>query len=296
MESTYIVIIELLAVMVVVIVVAWVIVRDKKTELSELREINDDLLRQVDELQKLVGEHSDGNEAVSAGIEDLSKQVHLEVESMLSGVGDEWSEMELLAKQQQTQLKGIEGLIGGDAEIDIAALQKQIKELEKSLNTSEKKANRQAKELSKAKDTAKELKEKVKDLSRKVLEMGSLAVKEQRLQRDKERLKERLNKMKEKYENEKVIARNLRQELKTSFRADEVKGLRDELSSAEEELERSLAEKKFIETHFVSLDEVAQEKEKIQEQLDRAKREIETLEKSIIEMDEAEKNMRENGS
>ena len=296
MESTYIVIIELLAVMVVIIVVAWVIVRDKKTEISELKEINDALLRQVDEQQQLLGEHKEGNEAVSAGIEDLSKQVHLEVEGMLSGVGDEWVDMELLAQQQQSQLKGIEGLIGGDAEIDVAALQKQIKELEKSLNTSEKKANRQAKELSKAKDTAKELKEKVKELSRKVLEMGSLAVKEQRLQRDKERLKERLNKMKEKYENEKVIARNLRQELKTSFRADEVKGLRDELSSAEEELERSLAEKKFIETHFVSLDEVAQEKEKIQEQLDRAKREIETLEKSIIEMDEAEKNMRENGS
>ena len=292
MDNTYIVIIELLAVMVVIIVVAWVIVRDKKAELSDLREVNDSLLRQVDEMQKLVGEHSEGNEAVAEGIEDLSKQVHLEVASMLNGVGDGWSDMEQLAQQQQNQLKGIEGLVSTGEEIDVAELQKQIKELNKSLMTAEKKANRQAKELNKAKDAAKELKEKVKDLSRRVLEMSSLAVKEQRLQRDKERLKERLAKLKEKYDNEKVIARNLRQELKTSFRADEVKGLRDELSSAEQELERSLAEKKFIETHFVSLDEVAQEKEKVQEQLDRAKREIETLERSIIEMDEAEKSLK----
>lgn len=293
MESSYIVIIELLAVMVVIVVVAWVIIKDKKTELRDIKEVNDALLRQIEEFQALAGERSEGNDQVAEGIEDLSKQVHLEVAGMLSGVGDEWSQMETLAQEQQNHLKGIQDLMADDDKIDVEALKKQIKELEKSVKATEKKANRQTKELGKAKDTAKELKEKVKNLSRRVLEMTSLAAKEQRLQRDKERLKERLTKMKDKYEHEKVIARNLRQELKTSFRADEVKGLRDELSSAEEELERSLAEKKFIETHFVSLDEVAQEKEKIQEQLDRAKREIETLEKSIIEMDEAEKSLRD---
>lgn len=291
MEGAYIVITELLAVIVVVIVVAVVIVKDKKSEIAELKDVNEALMRQIESQQSLVGEHSEGSDDLAAGLEELTKQVHLEVEGVLNSVGDEWTEMETLASDHLAQLKEIEGTISTGSDVDIAGLEKQIKELEKSLQVAQKKAGRQSKELEKSKETGKELKEKVKNLSRRVTEMNALSAKGQRLERDKERLKERLTKMKEKYEHEKVIARNLRQELKTSFRADEMKGLRDELTSAEEELERSLAEKKFIESHFVSLDEVAQEKERIQEQLERAKREIETLERSIIEMDEAEKNM-----
>ncbi len=278
--------------MVVIIAVGVVIWRDKKSEIKELTEVNEALVRQLEEMQSLVGEHSQGNEDVANHLAALSKQVHLEVDTMVNDAGAMWVEMETLADEQLVQIKTIQELAADEAALDIVQLQKHIKELEKSLSIAQKKASRQAKDLNKSRDTAKELKDKVKDLSRKVMELNSLSAKEQRLQREKERLKDRLTKMKEKYEHEKVVARNLRQELKTSFRADEVKGLRDELNNAEQELERSLAEKRFIETHFVSLDEVAREKDKIQEQLERAKREIETLERSIIEMDEAEQNLR----
>jgi len=291
-NNAYIVITELLAVLVVVIAVFVVIWRDKKNEIKDLTEVNEALVRQLEEMQSLVGEHSQGNEDVASRVQALSQQVHLEVDGLVNEAGSQWSEMETLAQEQLAELKAIQKITENEAAMDIAQLQKHIRELEKSLNLAQKKAARQAKDLDRSKDTAKELKDKVKDLSRRVMELNSLSAKEQRLQRDKERLKERLTKMKEKYEHEKVIARNLRQELKTSFRADEVKGLRDELSNAEQELERSLAEKRFIETHFISLDEVAIEKDKIQEQLERAKREIETLERSIIEMDEAEQNLR----
>jgi len=124
----------------------------------------------------------------------------------------------------------------------------------------------------------------MRKLSQRVLSMGGLEVSEGRLRKDKQRLMKRVDELKEKYEDQRLISKNLEQELKTSFRANEVQAMRDELKEAESQLTRMASEKKFIEQHFLELSEQGNP-QALKEELERAKREIQLLEQTVLEMD-----------
>ncbi len=291
MDTAYIVITELIAVIIIMAAIGFVVIRDKKSEIVDLKEVNDSLMQKIEELQELVREHREGEQEIADGFFEVGQDISQGIDGILDSTADEWSEMERIGDEQLASLKHMRELIDlseeFDQELDVASLKARIKDLERSLERAVRRAKIQKRELDTAKNNSKLLKDKVNELSRRILSMGALEIREKRLQRDKERLKNRLAEMKNKYETQKGIATNLKSELKTSFRASEVNNLKDELKSAEDELQRTLAEKKFIESHFVSLDEIAKDGEDMRMELDRARREIQTLEQTVIEMDKS---------
>jgi len=170
-----------------------------------------------------------------------------------------------------------------EGELDRTQLQQMVESLTRKLErageiiTQHQLTQRQQKELSKT------LKNKLSSLSADLIKLKSLGVTRDRLERDKTRLKERLEQLDKKYQEERLLTQNLQQELKTSFRASEVAAMRDELKNTEELLQRTLAEKEFIERHFL---EIAEEgPEHLQQELERKKREIALLEIAVLEMD-----------
>lgn len=291
MDTAYIVITELIAVIIIMAAIGFVVIRDKKSEIVDLKEVNDSLMQKIEELQELVREHREGEQEIADGFFEVGQDISQGIDGILDSTADEWSEMERIGDEQLASLKHMRELIDlseeFDQELDVASLKARIKDLERSLERAVRRAKIQKRELDTAKNNSKLLKDKVNELSRRILSMGALEIREKRLQRDKERLKNRLAEMRNKYETQKGIATNLKSELKTSFRASEVNNLKDELKSAEDELQRTLAEKKFIESHFVSLDEIAKDGEDMRMELDRARREIQTLEQTVIEMDKS---------
>lgn len=289
MDNIYIVITELVAVVVVMAAIFWLVLRDKRQEIQELNDANDSLMRQLEEAQALIGEHREGEEGINASIEAINKQLHNELDQQISGASLDAEQNATQTKEQLRLLKQVMNLIGANGDdIDINKVITHMKHLSKSLQKSERMASLQAKEINKTKESIKALKEKVKDLSQKTKDLRALEVKGQRLERDKERLKERLQKVKEKYEQQKVIISNLRSELKTSFRAEELQGLREELNHTEAQLARSLTEKSFIESHYVSLDEMEKDREALQDALNRAHRENKLLEKTLLDLESDE--------
>lgn len=287
MDTQTLVIIELSAVMLVILVVAIVMMQDKCRQIKELYEVNEALLQQIQELQELIGEHQAGEQAVAEDVANLSQQVHEEVTEVIQSDREDWQAIANLSNDQLDSLKEIDGLTDDlNNQENLDALKKEIKTLEKLLKKSQETAEKHEQALKKSKDTADEMKSKVRELTKKSSKLRSLENKEQRLLRDQERLKERLSKMRDKYETESVIAKNLRNELKTSFRADEVKAIKEQLKETENKLSQAITEKQFIETHFVSLDEIARDRELLEDELNRARREIQTLERSIIELDQ----------
>lgn len=287
MDTQTLVIIELSAVLLIILVVAIVMMQDKRRQIKELYDVNEALLQQIEELQELIGEHQTGEQAVAEDVANLSQQVHEEVTEVIQSDREGWQAIANLSNDQLDSLKEIDGLTDDlNNQENLDALKKEIKTLEKLLKKSQETAEKHEQALKKSKATADEMKAKVRELTKKTSKLKSLENKEQRLLRDQDRLKERLSKMREKYETESVIAKNLRSELKTSFRADEVKAIREQLKETENKLSQAITEKQFIETHFVSLDEIARDRELLDDELQRARREIQTLERSIIELDQ----------
>ena len=80
------------------------------------------------------------------------------------------------------------------------------------------------------------------------------------------------------------MARNLEDELKTSFRAGEVQAMKEELKDSEETLKRTMIEKAFIEQHFLELANNSDPVE-LDRELKRVKREMRQLEKGILDND-----------
>jgi ribosomal protein S20 len=92
----------------------------------------------------------------------------------------------------------------------------------------------------------------------------------------------RIDEIKVKYNNQKILVRNLRNKLKTSFKASEVEVMKYDLKNTEEELKRTIIERSFIEQHFLELVN-NDDPEELNRELKRVHREIKQLEKSILD-------------
>lgn len=134
------------------------------------------------------------------------------------------------------------------------------------------------------KEESKKLKQKLRTISADLSRLNSLRVSRDRLERDQRQLSARIKVLEKNYRDEQLLTQNLTKELSTRFRAEDMDMLHQELKQAEDQLQRTLAEKEFIEQHFLELS--AQEPEKMLEELERKRREIALLESAILEMDQ----------
>ncbi len=198
--------------------------------------------------------------------------------------------MEYMLKKQDALVEDLQAKLDSPFELDKPYLEKELKTLKKSLENSQRKTQNQKNELTTAKRNLKSLREKVRDLSKKVLSMSSLEIREKRLLRDKMKLKEKFDEVKSKYENKLISNKKLELELRTSFRAEEVQAIKDELKTSEEALARAMSEKQFIEQEYLSLDKNSLSHQELTMELERATREIKLLESTVVDMDrEAQK-------
>jgi hypothetical protein len=286
MTTEHMIILELVTVLVMVTMISLVLWRDKARVIAELSEVNDALIEQIEALESHSTEHkmaylsaSKGFESVEADIEDHLKQV-------LSSHEEDWSDMEALLEEQD---KVVSSLREGADQWANKNILKELDTLTKLLEESKKKVASQKIEIASHNVKTKEMKVKIRELTKKALSIEGLEIRERRLVRDKKRIVAKFNEIKDKYEGQRAITRNLEKELKTSFRAEEVKAMRGELKENEDALKRALAEKNFIEQHFLELDENSDEEALLLSRLDRAKREIEMLEKTVLDMDKESK-------
>jgi len=285
MVTEHLVILELIAFLIVVLLISVVVWRDKSSRIAELNDLNDDLLYQLEELQGLMGEYKQGDEALHDEVDKLSGELDEQILHSIDDSEMKWSQMERLMGKNTQQISTIDDLLEAD-EIDKAALEKEVANLKKMLMQVEKKVKVQVKETKIARKNSKSLKQQLKDLSKKLISMGSLELKEARLLKDKERLKKRVADFKAKLENQKFINNKLEQDLKTSFRGEEVQEIRDTLKQTEEDLRQAITEKKFIEKHFIDLEENTKDEAELHSALQRANREIQMLEKTVMEIDQ----------
>lgn len=283
MSIEYIVIYELIAVLIIVALISGIIWRDKSREIRDLTEFNQALLDQIETMQQVLESQKKEKEGISEDYEYVDEAIQTQLDIALDQTDTSWNEMERLVHEQKRMLSVIGSELTSD-DPNLSVMKKEIKGLEKQLEKSERKVKVQKKELATSKNNVKELKQKMRKLSQRVLSMGGLEVSESRLRKDKQRLMKRVDELKEKYEDQRLISKNLEQELKTSFRANEVQAMRDELKEAEAQLTRMASEKKFIEQHFLELSEQGNPQD-LKEELERAKREIQLLEQTVLEMD-----------
>ncbi len=282
MTTEHIIILELVTVLVMLSMISFVLWRDKNRVISELTEVNEALIEQVEALEAHTGEHKMAYLAASKGFESIEEDLDAHLNQVLTGNEDNWGDMEELLDQQDRVVAELRN--GADQWANKNIL-KELDVLTKLLEESKKKVTSQKVELAGHKIKTKELKVKIRELSKKALSIKDLEARESRLIRDKKRIVAKFNEIKDKYEGQRTINRNLEKELKTSFRAEEVKAMRGELRDNEDALKRALAEKNFIEQHFLELDENSDGETLLLSRLDRAKREIELLEKTVLEMD-----------
>jgi len=186
---------------------------------------------------------------------------------------------------QYALVDGLQAKLDASSELDKPYIEEELKALKKSLDESKHKVLVQKNELKTTKRYLKDLKEKVRNLSKKVLSMSGLEIREKRLLRDKMKLKEKFDEVKSKYENKLLSNKKLELELRTSFRAEEVQAIKDELKVSEEALVRAMNEKQFIEQEYLSLDKNSLSQQEFKVELERAKREIKLLEATVLEMD-----------
>ena len=286
MSMEYIIIYELIAVLLIVVLIGAVIWRDKSSEISDLKELNQSLMDQIEDMQRVLARQSKEKQAISSDYQDVEEAIHEQLDTAVGDSDANWQEMEKLVQGQKQIVDNLGSQLLSE-EPDLSVMKKELGELQKQLEKSERKIRVQKKELSTSKNNIKTLKDKMRNLSQKVLSMGGLELSERRLRKDKERLRSRVDELKTKYQDQRLISKNLEQELKTSFRASEVQGMKDQLKQLEASLSRTEAEKAFIEQHFMELSEQG-DPEKLQEELGRAKREIQLLEQTVLEMDSSE--------
>ncbi len=251
----------------------------------ELSLINEGLLAQISALESQVKEHTQAEAAISNGFSELSKDIDQDISFALDESEEGLMQMEYLLDKQDTLVGDLQSKLDSSTELDKPLLEKELKALKKSLKDSRYKVLTQKDELTITKVKLKNLKEKVRNLSKKVLSMSGLEIREKRLLRDKMKLKKRFEDVKNKYESKIVSNKKLEQQLRTSFRAEEVQAIKDELKISKEALGRAISEKKFLEEEYLSLDENALSQQELKNQLDRATREIKQLESTVVDMD-----------
>ncbi len=286
MTTEHMIILELVTVLVMVSMISLVLWRDKNRVIAELSEVNDALIEQIEALEAHTGEHKMAYLAATKGFESIEKDIESHLDQVLAGSENDFSDMEALLDQQD---KVVSELRDGAEQWANKNIIKELDTLTRLLEESKKKITSQKTELAAQKVKTKELKVKVRELSKKAASIEGLEIREKRLIRDKNRIIAKFNEIKDKYEGQRAIARKLEKELKTSFRAEEVKAMRGELKDNEDALKRALAEKNFIEQHFLELDENSEEEALLLSRLERAKREIEMLEKTVLDMDKESK-------
>lgn len=282
MNTEMLIIIHLAMVLLTVTVLSIAVWRKKSQEINELDDVNQALLSQIEELQALNDDRSVLQEQVSEDFQDLDDAVEVEFNENLEYTQENISELTELVKENQHLIQETEGFLK-DKQPDIEAALQELIKLKALLNTAEKSIDKHKKKFKKSEENSKELKAKVRTLSKKILTLGSLEISEGRLKKDKTRLMERIAQLKDKYESQKVIEKNLKNELKTSFRASEVQAMRENLKQTEEKLKQTMIEKAFIEQHFLELAH-DQDPAELDKELKRVKRELKQLEKGIIDM------------
>jgi len=285
MTTEYMVILELITVLIVMASISVVVWRDKNSLIIELTLINEGLLEQINALESQINEHVEAETVISKGFEEVSDDIDQCLSHVLDDSEENWMQMEYLLDKQDTIVSDLQEKLDSPLELDTKYLQKELKTLKKSLEKSQRKTLVQQNELKTAKRNIKTLKEKVSKLSRRVLSMGGLEIREKRLLRDKAKLKDKFDEVKSKYETKLLSNKKLELELRTSFRAEEVQAIKDELKSSEEALGRALSEKQFLEQEYLSLDKTNLSQEELAVKLERAVREIELLENTVVDMD-----------
>lgn len=283
LTTELIIILELLAVLVIVSLISIVLFKDKKHEVNELKDINQALLAQLDQMQTLVDDKNASQDQVVEKFQDLDDELDSQMNATLDNANASLGDMERLILENRAVITDLDYYLN-ESEPNIKSAKVDIKKLKDLLASTEKEILNQKDQLNHSKTDVKTLKEKMRDLSKKILTMNSLEVSEGRLKRDKSRLMDKMAELKEKYENQKIMARNLEDELKTSFRAGEVQAMKEELKESEETLKRTMIEKAFIEQHFLELANNSDPVE-LDRELKRVKREMRQLEQGILDKD-----------
>lgn len=283
MSTELIIILELIAVLVIVLLVSVVVWRDKTSEAAELREVNQALMSQLEQMQGVLDGKNETHEKVAESFQDLDDELDEQVTTTLDNANANLGDMEKLVIEHRGILTELDGFLN-QSEPDVNNARLEIDKLKALLATTEKGILEYKARLSKSETSVKSLKGNMRELSKQILTMNSLEVSEGRLKRDKTRLMDRMSKLEDKYENEKILSKNLEKELKTSFKAGEVQAMKDDLTNTEEQLKRTMIEKAFIEQHFLELANNA-DPEELDRELKRVKREMRQLEKGILDSD-----------
>ena len=283
MSTELIIILELIAVLVIVLLVSVVVWRDKTSEAAELREVNQALMSQLEQMQGVLDGKNETHEKVAESFQDLDDELDEQVTTTLDNANANLGDMEKLVIEHRGILTELDGFLS-QSDPDVGSARLEIDKLKALLATTEKGILEYKARLNKSETSVKSLKGNMRELSKQILTMNSLEVSEGRLKRDKTRLMDRMSKLEDKYENEKVLAKNLENELKTSFKAGEVQAMKDDLRNTEEQLKRTMIEKAFIEQHFLELANNA-DPEELDRELKRVKREMRQLEKGILDSD-----------
>lgn len=259
----------------VALVSVW---RWKQAQLSELMQANDHLLQQLQQQQQHIADSTEQQQRVGSALDDVCEELSQLGQADVSL--EEWEQIQALMAQQKAAFNDYLA----SEEQDKTELQKKLDDISRAYDKAQKLLDKYQTTQQNMTESARQLKQKVSRLSREVQSLKTLKVTSDRLQRDKQRLQEKVEALKQQYQEEKLLNRNLSEELKLSFRASEVKEIRDELNHAEESLKRTLAEKEFIERHFLELAEQG-DIDELREQLDRKQREVQFLEQAVLDMD-----------
>jgi chromosome segregation ATPase len=281
MSTELIIILELVAVLVIILLISVVVWRDKSSEIAELREVNQALIVQLEQMQSILDAKKDNQESVNEKFRDLEDELDEQINDNLGESDISLGNMERILNEQKETLTGLDNLLK-QPEPDVEASKLEIIKLLKQLSNNEDLLASNRLDLKDSAEKVKGLKQKMRDLSKEIISLNTLEASENRLKRDKTRLAGRIDEIKEKYENQKIIARNLKNELKTSFKASEVEAMKNDLKNTEEQLRRTIIEKTFIEQHYLELAN-NDDPEELNRELKRVHREIKQLEKSILD-------------
>jgi chromosome segregation ATPase len=281
MSTELIIILELVAVLVIILLISVVVWRDKSSEIAELREVNQALIVQLEQMQSILDAKKDNQESVNEKFRDLEDELDEQINDNLGESDISLGNMERILNEQKETLTGLDNLLK-QPEPDVEASKLEIIKLLKQLSNNEDLLASNRLDLKNSAEKVKGLKQKMRDLSKEIISLNTLEASENRLKRDKTRLAGRIDEIKEKYENQKIIARNLKNELKTSFKASEVEAMKNDLKNTEEQLRRTIIEKTFIEQHYLELAN-NDDPEELNRELKRVHREIKQLEKSILD-------------
>ncbi|MFT6326897.1 MAG: chromosome segregation ATPase [Bermanella sp.] len=281
MSIELIVILELIAVLIIVLFVGFVIWRDKSSEITDLRDINQALITQLEQMQGVLDAKKVNQELVNEGFHELEDELSEQVNESLDEANTNIGRMEEIVNEHKDALNQLEMLLN-EPDPDIQKLKTEIKKLKRLLGNTETEIEFNRKALGVAETNMNSMKKRARELSKQVISMNTLEASEDRLKREKTRLNDRMNDLKDKYDNQILIAKNLENELKTSFSASEVQSMKTDLENTEEELRRTVMEKAFIEQHFLELAN-NDDPEELNRELKRVQREIKQLEKSILD-------------